>query len=80
VVNQDDLGGSQQALADRQRPDCVVGDHAAGVADDMGLALFDTEQAVHVESGVHARQHCDVLARRQRQWTLERLRVFGVVG
>jgi toluene monooxygenase system protein E len=36
---QDDLPGSQQTPADRQRPDFVVGDHPAGVADDMRLAL-----------------------------------------
>ena len=40
VVDEDDLLGAQQALGDRQRADLVVGDDAAGVADDVRVALL----------------------------------------
>src|ERR1700733_11656344 len=40
VMNQDDLLGSQQSLADGQGTNGVVGDHSTGVADDMRLALL----------------------------------------
>jgi hypothetical protein len=61
VVDEDDLAGAQQALGDRERADLVVGDDAAGVADDVRLALVQAEDAVDVEPGVHARDHGDVL-------------------
>ncbi len=80
VVDQDDLLRPQQALADGQRADDVVGDHPAGVADDVGFALVETEDAVNVEPGVHARDDRDVFARRQRQRPAEVARVLGVVG
>ena len=67
VVDQDDLLGPQQPLADRQRADGVVGDHATRVADDVGLPLVEAQDAVDVKPGVHARDHRDVFARRHRQ-------------
>ena len=79
VVDQDDLVGAEQPLADRQRADLVVGDDAAGVADDVRLALGQAEDPVDVEPGVHARHHRDVLARRQRQRAREGARVRLVV-
>jgi len=59
VMDQDDLRGAQQALADSQRPDLVVGDDPAGVADDVRLALGQTQDRVDVQAGVHAGDHGD---------------------
>ncbi len=80
VMDQHDLGGAEQSLADGQRADLVGGDHAAGVADDVGLAFLDAENAVDVQACIHAGDDGYVLARRQRQGTGEGLGVFGVVG
>src|SRR5215471_2085486 len=57
MVDQDDLGGAEQPLADRQRPDHVVGDHAARVADYLRLLLTNAEQLGDLEPGVHAGDH-----------------------
>ena len=62
VVDEDDLGRAEQPLADRQGPDLVVGDDAAGVPDDVRLAFLEAEDAVDVQPRVHARDHGDVLA------------------
>jgi len=80
VVDQDDLGGAQQPLTDRQRADLVVCDDAARVADHVRLALLQAEDAVDVQPGVHAGHDSDVLAGRHGQRTGEGLRVLGVVG
>jgi hypothetical protein len=64
VVDQDDLFGTQEALTDGQAAAFVGGDHAAGVADDVGVAFVQAEKAVGVEAGVHAGHHGDVLAGR----------------
>jgi hypothetical protein len=80
VVDQDDLPRAQQALADRERADLVVGDHTTGVADDVGLTVVQAEDAVHVEPGVHAGDDGDVLGRGQGQRSGEGLGVAGVVG
>lgn len=66
VVDEDDLLGAEQALADRQGPDLVIGDHPAGIADDVRLAVPEPQDAVDVQAGVHTREHRDMLARRQR--------------
>jgi hypothetical protein len=57
VVHEDDLPRPDHPLADRQRPDYVVGDDAAGVAQDLGLAVLQPEGRVHVDPVVHARDH-----------------------
>jgi hypothetical protein len=54
VVDQHHLAGPQLALGDRQRADHVVGDDAAGVAQDVGLALAEAERGEDVEARVHA--------------------------
>src|SRR6266851_5520150 len=46
VVDQDDLPGAEQSLADGQRPDLVVGDDPACVADDVGLTVAQAENRV----------------------------------
>src|SRR5438552_12681765 len=81
VVDQDDLVGPQQALGDDQRSNGVVGGDAAGVADDVRVALDESEDLVHVEAGVHAGQHRQVLGRRQGKAPLvERSRVRVVLS
>ena len=54
VVDEDDAAGAERALADGQRADDVVGDHAARVADGVAVAEFEAERVVQVEPGVHA--------------------------
>jgi hypothetical protein len=46
VVDEDDLLGAEQPLRDRERADLVVGDDAAGVADDVRVTLVKAEDAV----------------------------------
>src|SRR6202035_4830237 len=80
VVDQHDLPGAEQALADRQRPDLVIGDDPAGVADHVRLPVAEAEERVDVEAGVHARDDGEVRGRRHRQRAAEGLRVACVVG
>ena len=81
VVDEDDLAGPEQALGDDQGAERVVGDHAAGVADDVGLALAEPQQGVHVEAGVHAGDHGQALARGHGQVALlEGAGELGVVA
>jgi hypothetical protein len=65
--------------ADREGADLVVGDHAAGVADDVRLALAEAEDVVDVEAGVHAGHHGELLGRWKRERSFEGLGVAGVV-
>src|SRR5215472_9159085 len=67
VVDQDDLGGAEQPLADRQRPDHVVGDHAARIADYLRLLVVNAEQLEDLEPGVHAGHHRYARGRLRRQ-------------
>src|SRR5215469_10030773 len=80
VVDQHDLAGAEQALADGQRADLVVGDDPAGVADHVSFAVVQAEQPIDIEPGVHAGDDGDVLRRRHRQRAGEAFRVTRVVG
>jgi hypothetical protein len=42
VVDQHDLARAQEALRDHQRPDRVVGDHAARVADHVRVSFLES--------------------------------------
>jgi hypothetical protein len=53
------------SLRDGQAADHVICDHSAGVADDVGVPLLETEDAGRIEAGVHARHH-----RHRRKWQL----------
>ena len=79
-MNEHDLPGAQQPLADGQGADLVIGDDTARVADDMRFAFVQPEHAVDVQPGVHAGDDGDVARRRQRQRAGEGLRVAGVIG
>ena len=43
VVYEDNLTGFQEPLGQTQRPDDVVGDHATGIADYVGLAVTEAQ-------------------------------------
>ncbi len=62
VVDQHDLLGAQLVLGDGQRPDLVVGDHPAGVADHVGVALLQAQQPGGDHAGVHAGHDRHLLA------------------
>src|SRR5262249_29438861 len=75
VVDEDDLPGAKQPLADGERPDLVIGDDAARVPDDVGLALLEPEYPVNVEPGVHARHDRSG----ERRWYLQRVvEILGI--
>ena len=57
VVDQQDLAGAQHVLGDGQRADGVLGDDAAGVADDVGVADLEPEHAEQRHPRVHAGDH-----------------------
>src|SRR5216683_3813463 len=80
VVDQDDLPGAEQSLADGQRPDLVVGDDPACVPDHVGLTVAQAQNRVDVEPGVHAGDDGEVRGRWHRQRAAESLRVACVVG
>ena len=54
MVDQRHLFGAEPPLRDRERADHVVGDHPAGVAQDVRLAVLEPERGEDVESRVHA--------------------------
>ena len=64
VVDEDDLLGPHQPLGDRERADLTVGDDAAGVADDVRVALAQAEQREEVDPRVHARHDGEPALRR----------------
>ena len=43
AVAQQALTGLQEPLGQAQRPDDVVGDHATGITDHVGLAVAEAE-------------------------------------
>ena len=55
VVDQHHLTRAEAPLRDRERADHVVGDDAAGVAQDVGLAVAQAEHLEDVQARVHAR-------------------------
>jgi hypothetical protein len=78
-MDQDDLPGAEQPLADGERADLVVGHHSAGVPDHVRLAFVQAKDRVHVEPGIHARDHGGALGRGERKRAAELLRIRGVV-
>jgi len=67
VLDEQHVAGVQLALADRERADDVVGDHAAGVAQHVDLPEVRPEQGEDVDSGVHARHDGGVQRGRHRE-------------
>jgi hypothetical protein len=75
VVEEDDLASAEEALGEAQRSDHVVGDDAAGVADDVRSPL-PSPSTEDVDARVHARDHGEVAGRLDLQ--LEIAEVGGV--
>src|SRR6476646_4372709 len=48
VHDHDDFLGPELALRNRQRADRVVGDEAAGIADDVRIAALDAKQRIEL--------------------------------
>ena len=63
VVDEHDLARAEAALGDRERADHVVGDHPAGVAQDVRLAVAQPERGERVQARVHARHDGQAPAR-----------------
>jgi hypothetical protein len=79
-VDQDDLFGPQQSLRDQKGADGILGRHAPGVANDMGIALLQAQDFADDEARIHAGQDCDLPAGGHRQPALvEGSDVAGVV-
>ena len=55
VMNQDHFLSSETTLGKNQRADDVVGDHAAGISNDVGVTVGESEHLEYVHSAVHAR-------------------------
>src|SRR5207237_1848461 len=54
VVDQQDGPGAEVALGEHERSDDVLGHDPAGVAEDVGVAGGEVEDADGVDPGVHA--------------------------
>ena len=58
VVHHDhDLLRTKLALGDAERADRIVGDQAAGVANQMGVAALEPEHRKQVDARVHTGEH-----------------------
>ncbi|MEY2754319.1 MAG: ATP-dependent Clp protease proteolytic subunit [Actinomycetota bacterium] len=73
VVDEDDLAGPEEALGEHQRADHVVGDHPAGVADDVGVAVGEAEHLEDVHAAVHAGDDRQVPTGPQREVVVGKL-------
>jgi hypothetical protein len=80
VMDEDDLPGAKQPLANYQRADHIVGDDAASVANDVRVADGQAERAMHVDPGVHAGDDREPQCGRERSGTRELTGVLPVAG
>ena len=67
VVDDEPLAGTQQLVGNDQRADGVIAGAAAGIADDVGVALREPGILGRIEAGVHAGEDGEVSARRHGQ-------------
>ena len=67
MVDHEYLVGVHDVHRQDERPQRVVGDPPAGVAQDVGVADLEVEHAEHVEPRVHAGDDHQPLAGRGRQ-------------
>jgi hypothetical protein len=70
VVDEHDLAGAEQPLADDQRANLILGDDSAGIADHVRVALAEPQQPVGVQACIHARDDRDVAGGRHGQVAL----------
>ena len=66
VMNENDFPGAKQALRNDEGAQYVIGDHAAGVANHVGVALFEAKHAARFQPRVHAGDDGSLLAGRRR--------------
>jgi hypothetical protein len=59
VLHHEDLPRVEEALADCEREDHIVGYGAPGIADDVRVALLQSEDPMRVQARVHAGQDRD---------------------
>ena len=79
--SEDDFASPQQSLRQDQRTNHVVGDDPTGVANDVCVAVGETEHLEDVHPAVHARDDGQLSARLQGEVVVgEGLDVPGVVG
>ena len=57
VVDDDELLGVEQVMGDDERAQRVFGGDAAGVADHVRVARFQSQTMLEQDAGVHAGQH-----------------------
>jgi hypothetical protein len=68
MVNEHDLARAQQALRNGERTYDIIGYHAASIADHVGIAFFQSQQATRLDTRIHTRNDCRILA--GRQWLM----------
>ena len=67
VMHQDRFHGCQVRVTETQRADHIVGDHATGISDDVGLAVAETQHGENVHARVHTGHDCHVAGRAHLQ-------------
>jgi hypothetical protein len=67
VVDDEELLGPKQLVADDQRPDGIIGGAAAGVANHVRIALREARVLRRIEPRVHAGEDGETTRRRQCQ-------------
>jgi hypothetical protein len=77
VVDENDLVGAEQTLADDQRPDLVVGDDSARIANHVGVAFGQAQQSERVQPCIHTGDDRYVEPRRHRQPALVKANFVG---
>ena len=81
MLDDDDLLGPEELLADDERADRVVGREATRVPDDVGVAGPQAQDVLDRQARIHARQHGKLPPRRERERrTVELSRVALVLG
>ncbi len=79
VVDQQDLACAEQALREHQRANDVVGDDAAGIADDVRVAVGEAQHLEDVHAAVHTSNDRQPAARGQGQIAVGELTHIGIV-
>ena len=79
MVHQNDLTRAEQTLREHERTQHVVGREAAGIAQDMGLARIQSEDAKRIDARVHAGHDRNVFDRDHRPRSGESDRVRSSV-
>ena len=54
MIDDDEFLGIKQMMGDNQRAQRVLGGDAAGVADHVGVAWFQSQTVLEQDAGIHA--------------------------